>query len=412
MAYNVAANLRQTRPGAAFMAGRDNALRNALNERDMQLAEGSQQFSQQNALMQRERQARMDEAAAQQQEQAAQIDERKQLLNAFSHLDRAYKVAPEQAPAVSQQLLNSQLFRKYGIRPEDLTPESIATRMPVLAAEAGVAPVEPEKPAEYTLGPGQARFVGGEQVASMAPTPSASASRSFRTITKEEAKLLGLPDGGVYQMDNNTGQVSVVSKAPDTRSGGGGGLPVGALRIVDEARQAINSSKESLGLVDRAVATINSGKVNLGMFNNAVARGRNLAGASSEASRAYTDVRQTFEKLRNNYLLLAKGVQTEGDAQRAWNSEIGESAQNDNKLAVQQLSKARSLIERMVQMQGDRIETVYANYGARPPEIGGGAPTTAGGQNQPVRVNTPEEAAALPSGTEFITPDGRRKVRP
>jgi hypothetical protein len=30
----------------------------------------------------------------------------------------------------------------------------------------------------------------------------------------------------------------------------------------------------------------------------------------------------------------------------------------------------------------------------------------------PVKVNTPAEAAALPPGTQFITPDGRMKVRP
>jgi hypothetical protein len=38
------------------------------------------------------------------------------------------------------------------------------------------------------------------------------------------------------------------------------------------------------------------------------------------------------------------------------------------------------------------------------------APAATGGA--PVRVNTPEEAMALPSGTQFVTPDGRVKVRP
>lgn len=34
------------------------------------------------------------------------------------------------------------------------------------------------------------------------------------------------------------------------------------------------------------------------------------------------------------------------------------------------------------------------------------------GESQPVQVNTPEEAMQLPSGTAFVTPDGRLKVRP
>jgi len=36
----------------------------------------------------------------------------------------------------------------------------------------------------------------------------------------------------------------------------------------------------------------------------------------------------------------------------------------------------------------------------------------AGGASQPVRVNSPQEAMALPAGTRFVTPDGRVKVAP
>lgn len=42
-----------------------------------------------------------------------------------------------------------------------------------------------------------------------------------------------------------------------------------------------------------------------------------------------------------------------------------------------------------------------------------GGPAPAGAQSgAPVRVNTPEEAARLPRGTRFVTPDGREKVVP
>ena len=39
-------------------------------------------------------------------------------------------------------------------------------------------------------------------------------------------------------------------------------------------------------------------------------------------------------------------------------------------------------------------------------------PQEASPSNGPVKVNTPQEAMALPSGTQFVTPDGRVKVRP
>jgi hypothetical protein len=148
-------------------------------------------------------------------------------------------------------------------------------------------------------------------------------------------------------------------------------LPVGALKLVDDAKQAMAATGESRTLIDRSISKIRRGEVKLGPVRNLIARGRNVAGESSPESRAYADIKQTFEKLRNNYLLLAKGVQTEGDAQRAWNSEIGEDIQNDNELALQQLQKARELIERATQMQNDRVDQVYANYGTEPPRTSG-----------------------------------------
>jgi hypothetical protein len=151
-------------------------------------------------------------------------------------------------------------------------------------------------------------------------------------------------------------------------------LPTSALRIVDEAKQASAAANDSKMIVDRAIKTLESGGVNLGAVRNLESRTRNFMGKSDDNSRAYADIRQTLEKLRNNYLLLAKGVQTEGDAQRAWNSEIGENVQNDNALALQQLRKAQEMTDRALAAQESRIETVYSNFGAGPP---GSAPPAA-----------------------------------
>jgi hypothetical protein len=151
-------------------------------------------------------------------------------------------------------------------------------------------------------------------------------------------------------------------------------LPVGALRIVDDANQALASTGVSTAIVDRAIAALESGKVQLGAIRNAESRARNFAGKSDENSRAYADLQQTLEKLRNNYLLLAKGVQTEGDAQRAWNSEIGESVQNDNALALQQLKKAKDMTQRAADAQNNRIGTVRSNYGQDAPADGDNDP--------------------------------------
>ncbi len=149
--------------------------------------------------------------------------------------------------------------------------------------------------------------------------------------------------------------------------GGGKPLPAGALKIADEATQALGAAQQSESLANDAIQILDTSGVNLGLADNLINRGRNFLGDATPESKAYASVQQAFEKLRNNYLLLAKGVQTEGDAQRAWNSEIGEGAAYDNKLAKQQLEKALTLIDMQRQMQHRRITNVYQNYGQTPP---------------------------------------------
>lgn len=404
MAYLAARDIQYGNPVGAFLGARDNAMKNALVQRQQANAEEQQAFQNQNALFQQDRQRAADQAAANQRASEAEQGERQQLFTYFSHLSRL-KDNPGQFSATAQRMLQDPLFQKHGIEAADLTPEQIDEVLPLFAAQAGQAPAARFEEVSGPRGAVINRNIDtGEMKQIVGPdnteTPNYGNGGRARLLTPDEAKAAGFQDGTVVQ-ELPDGRYAVVSKPPDTRGGGGGGLPVGALRLVDEAKQAIGSSNQSVELIDRAIATIKSGKVNLGIFNNAVARGRNLTGASSPASRAFTDINQTLEKLRNNYLLLAKGVQTEGDAQRAWNSEIGESVQNDNKLAVQQLTKAKGLIEHMVAMQNDRIDTVYANYGTERPQ----------GESAPVQVRTPAEAAKLPSGTRFVTPDGQVRVK-
>lgn len=221
MAYNAAANLRQIRPSQAFLQERDNVLRNALAERDMQLAEGGQQFNQQNALIQRERQQRMDEAAAQQQQQASEQEESKQLYTYLSHLDRL-KANPQQFAATAQKMVASPLFQKRGITLEDLTPEEITNNLPAFAAEAGVGPAEEAVQFEQIEGPRGAVLQrdprSGELKQVVGPDNSQPASQfvSFRTLSPQEVQAAGFPAGTVVQQNTQTGQLDVVTKRDNT----------------------------------------------------------------------------------------------------------------------------------------------------------------------------------------------------
>lgn len=322
MAYNIANNLRISTPDPI---GVDQLKRkNALADAQMH------QEQQRNALYGR---------------QIAQNDARMKADEQAAALERVRQWAPgaiaqvEQDPSLLPQFLAT--GQRLGIFDPARTPDSVTPRdIAELKVELGITPAAAPVPFEQT--------------------PDGLKFNEQRRQFDERMKL----DRAKFAADQRAGAAAPGAQpvaAPAKP------LPVGALRMVDDAKQAINATGESLTIVDRAIQKIENGEVNLGMASNAKARVRNTLGVSTKESRAFADIKQTLEKLRNNYLLLAKGVQTEGDAQRAWNSEIGESVQNDNKLAAQQLGKAKMLLQRAIQAQNDRISGVYANYGASPP---------------------------------------------
>jgi len=150
-------------------------------------------------------------------------------------------------------------------------------------------------------------------------------------------------------------------------------LPVGALRMAQDARDALSVAggiDASLARIDNQIAT---GKLNLGLFTNLVSRGQNAIGASDENSRNYQLMRSTFEKMRNDSLRLNKGVQTEGDAQRAWDELFANL--NDENAVRAQLARIREINARATQLQQENMDAVYENYGrAQPVRSSGAAP--------------------------------------
>jgi hypothetical protein len=174
---------------------------------------------------------------------------------------------------------------------------------------------------------------------------------------------------GLYRQHSVTGEIQPVNVGGQVASKptSGAQLPIGALTVVDDAMQAIAATTDSQVLVDGAIAMLEGGKVKLGAVANVKSNVRNMAGKSDDNSRAYASLIQSFEKLRNNYMLLAKGVQTDKDAERAWASEIGENVQRDNALALQQMLKAQAMIDRAIAAQNTRIKSVYGNYGQQVP---------------------------------------------
>jgi hypothetical protein len=112
---------------------------------------------------------------------------------------------------------------------------------------------------------------------------------------------------------------------------------------------------------------IGSKKLSFGPVSNLVNTGRNMAGMSSAESRNFATFKSNMERLRNESLRLNTGVQTDGDAQRAWN----ELFQNitDTDLVKQRLQEIQRINKRGAELQKLKVDNVRANYGYEPLDV-------------------------------------------
>lgn len=183
------------------------------------------------------------------------------------------------------------------------------------------------------------------------------------------------------------------------------GAEVDAITTASNLSTDINSLRSQIG----------SGQLKLGPYTNLISEGRNALGNSDENSRNYASFRATVERIRNDSLRLNKGTQTEGDAVRAANELLANI--NDPHVVMQRLSELEALNRRAAAIHTQKLDMTRSLYGlgsadvstmqSQPAAVGAQGPS--GGA--PVRVRTPAEAMALPPGTIFMTPDGRKKVR-
>lgn len=240
------------------------------------------------------------------------------------------------------------------------------------------------------------------------------------TISPEEVASLGLQPG-VYQRDRD-GKINAVSGQ------GGDRLSAGQQKQVEGYYQEIAGLDNIDAELGRFAGMIEAGSLNLSPVSNAIGGVRNAIGASDENSRNLAEFRSTLERVRNDSLRLNSGVQTEGDAQRAWKELLDNI--NDPRLVQQQLRRIQGINARARQFRQQRINTLEGGS-RQPPAASGGAqprvrfnltdaqqrawqatPQTGsrGQRTNPIVIN-PESAAQsfnnVPSGGYFITPDGQ-----
>lgn len=218
--------------------------------------------------------------------------------------------------------------------------------------------------------------------------------RTAQGATTGTVQIVTDAAGNVTLVDKRTGLARpaigpdgkpVAARVPGGAGGaaGGGGkpMPAAALKMQQELLEAIGIAggiNADLGAIDQQLA---DGKLKLAPASNAIGTARNYVGASTENSRNLATFKATLEKLRNDSLRLNKGVQTEGDAVRAWNELFA--SINDKDVVQQRLGELQRINRRAAELHRMNIETLRANYGAgpldtdarfeQPPAVNGGA---------------------------------------
>jgi hypothetical protein len=218
------------------------------------------------------------------------------------------------------------------------------------------------------------------------------------------------------QIDASRASADASRSLANQRTAGGAALPPRLQTAEDEDIGAIQTVQSINAQLDAIEGQIDSGELDLGPVNNLISRGMNYAGASNEGSINFATMMSTLEKMRNDSLILNKGVQTEGDAVRAWNALIANV--NDPDVVKAQIARIKKLNE-IAAAQKEQLINVRRTRNNAPPfdpsQIalpgGGGAPAPAAPSGTPI-VKTQAEFDALPSGTVYVEPDGKRYRKP
>lgn len=170
-----------------------------------------------------------------------------------------------------------------------------------------------------------------------------------------------------------------------------GALPATVQKLDSDDLNVIGTASQMNSRLNPYVNDLESRKLDLGPVRNIFMQGQNALGMSSPQSREFATFRSDLEKMRNDSLRLNKGVQTEGDAQRAWNELF--SNLNDEKLVAQRLRQIQSYNEQAIRFHQANVNQRRAQYGVAPPNYGElmAKPAQAGGTR--MRTYNPKTGA-------------------
>lgn len=139
----------------------------------------------------------------------------------------------------------------------------------------------------------------------------------------------------------------------------------GDKKAVREMEDQIMSSQNTVNQLESVITNLENGTLNLGLLSNTWNKTRNGLLGSTKESLAYEEMNRTINSAVNQVLMLAKGTQTEGDAQRAANT-ILSAPRWDNKVVATALKDLQNIANRTIALKQKQIGDIYGHQKPNP----------------------------------------------
>lgn len=184
-----------------------------------------------------------------------------------------------------------------------------------------------------------------------------------------------------------------LAKAGGGRGGAGGGekpLPVGALNKLLEVEEALGGTEVLGGIIAKNRSRLENGTLQVGPLQSLIGSVRTGLGVAGDSDVALNEWNSDLTKIVNESLRLNKGVQTEGDAQRAANELMNA---RDAKTIKAALGRLEGFNNQAIQLQRRKEALINSNYGRE---------STLGDLPEAPRMRAQGLPAAAPGGVDDL----------
>lgn len=137
-------------------------------------------------------------------------------------------------------------------------------------------------------------------------------------------------------------------------------VPVGALKELLGVEEALGGTQVLNEIIKKNAGRLADGSLQISPTNAALSWGRTGLGIATDNDVALNEWKSDLTKIVNESLRLNKGVQTEGDAQRAANELM---SANDPKTAAAALARLSKFNRQAVELHTRKQSIINANYG-------------------------------------------------